>query len=353
MPLRRDLSGLLARTDVDEASSKEGEMRRLALASVMAAALAGAVAPSAGAAGGPPIFLSSHGITAPGGKSTFDTIHPGGRTTLLRVQRPSGNVIGYARIQGDYTVAAIGTYHQVPTGLSADGSTLVLAQSAQPVHRTSFAIVNVAGQAPRFVRRVTLPGVFGLDGVSPDGSNVYLLQYFPRNLQRYAVRRYDVATGRLAPKPVVDPTDDEQMRGWPLTRVTSPEGRWAYTLYSGATRGKPPFIHALDMAGGGRAKCVDLPKSLSKVGLTKFNISPNGRTLTVSNKRGQTLATVDTRTFQVSTRAAPKSRGAAPSSSSNDFPWLLLALGGGLIVGAASLWGMPRLYRRRLAGTDK
>ena len=45
------------------------------------------------------------------------------------------------------------------------------------------------------------------------------------------------------------------MRGQPLTRATSPDGRWAYTLYDGA--GKEPFIHALDTSTRS-ARCIDL-----------------------------------------------------------------------------------------------
>jgi hypothetical protein len=54
----------------------------------------------------------------------------------------------------------------------------------------------------------------------------------------------------------VDPREpDEDMRGYPITRASSPDGRWAYTLYDGA--GKHPFVHALDTQGR-TAACIDL-----------------------------------------------------------------------------------------------
>ena len=46
------------------------------------------------------------------------------------------------------------------------------------------------------------------------------------------------------------------MRGSPITRATSSDGRWAYTLYDGA--GGTPFLHALDTSKR-QARCIDLP----------------------------------------------------------------------------------------------
>ena len=47
------------------------------------------------------------------------------------------------------------------------------------------------------------------------------------------------------------------MAGFPQTRATSPDGRWAYTLYEPAERDHPAFIHALDTKRG-TAVCIDL-----------------------------------------------------------------------------------------------
>ena len=67
-----------------------------------------------------------------------------------------------------------------------------------------------------------------------------------RDLNNYAVRAYDLRTRRLLPRPVVDPHEaDEPMRGIPVTRVPSTDGRWAYTLYD---NGRHSFVHALDTA---------------------------------------------------------------------------------------------------------
>jgi len=66
------------------------------------------------------------------------------------------------------------------------------------------------------------------------------------------VRAYDLAARRLLPEPVVDPREPgEKMQGLPMTRATSADGRFAYTLYE-RPRGAP-FIHALDTVRGSAA----------------------------------------------------------------------------------------------------
>ena len=51
------------------------------------------------------------------------------------------------------------------------------------------------------------------------------------------------------------------MGGQPATRATTPDGRWAYTLY--ARRNGKPFVHALDTARR-KAFCIDLPLKLAE-----------------------------------------------------------------------------------------
>ena len=139
-------------------------------------------------------------------------------------------------------------------GLSADGSTLVLIKPrvAFPRARTTFVVV--AATELRVRERVTLKGDFSYDALSPDGRSLYLIEYTSRtDPTRYRVRLYDVPSEQLLPEPVVDPREpDERMRGYPITRATSPDGRWEYTLYDGA--GHAPFVHALDT--GAAVRCV-------------------------------------------------------------------------------------------------
>src|SRR5439155_539595 len=96
------------------------------------------------------------------------------------------------------------------------------------------------------------PGVsWGWDGVVAPGGTV-----------RYRVRAYDLVAQKLLPGTIVDPREpDEVMAGVPVTRATTADGQWAYTLY--ARSSKPPFVHALDTMGR-EAFCIDLPLHLDQ-----------------------------------------------------------------------------------------
>ena len=106
-----------------------------------------------------------------------------------------------------------------------------------PQGRTTFAVFDA--NRLRRAQRLTLDGDFSFDALSPDGRLLYLIEYVkPQNPTRYRVRALDLDSGRLLPGTIVDPREpDEAMRGFPITRETSSDGRWAYTLYDGAGAG--------------------------------------------------------------------------------------------------------------------
>ena len=108
----------------------------------------------------------------------------------------------------------------------------------------------------RVRRRITLRGDFSYDALSPDGRRMYVINYVSSSDPRkYVVRSLDMRTGRLEPGTIVDAREpDEDMRGFPVTRATSTDGRWEYTLYDG---GGEPFVHALDTVDRAAA-CIDL-----------------------------------------------------------------------------------------------
>ena len=83
------------------------------------------------------------------------------------------------------------------------------------------------------------------------------------------------------------------MRGQPVTRVSSPDGRWAYTLYARPTQ--EPFVHALDTAQR-RAYCIDLPLHLRQLEQMALRLRIHGGALQVRRRRA-TVATVDTETL--------------------------------------------------------
>ncbi|MEX2105456.1 MAG: hypothetical protein WD810_01010, partial [Solirubrobacterales bacterium] len=295
-------------------------------------ALAGcAVAAPGAAADGASITASASGVTLSGSQYRYVALSPGRRhrvTVVARIDLKGGRVGRWWYLPGGYYVPAV-AYDRSAGGLSADGRTLVLTQlpRAFPPKATRFAVLDTdlhlrhprrAGQRrpPGAVTRVDLDGDFSFDAISPDGSTIYLIHNLhpPGRPAGYEVRALDTASWRLLPKPIVDPDEpDERMQGLPITRTSSADGRWAYTLYDG--NGKEPFIHALDTVGG-RAVCVDLPQLEDRrdpflLFLLKMRLAQAGRELVVfSRSPGQgnppspPLLGVDTRTFAVH-RPAP------------------------------------------------
>ena len=132
------------------------------------------------------------------------------------------------------------------------------------------------------------------------------------------------------------------MRGYPLTRVASPDGRWAYTLYDGG--GKHPFVHALDTLEG-RAVCIDLP-AFAHHGSnnSRLRISSDGAVLTLVHRREPT-AVIDTETFKVSKPSDPRPAGQEVDSGDSGVAWSLIASGAVVALGAVG--GLSALRRRR------
>lgn len=324
---------------------------RVPITALAGAAAMVALAPAAARGDGLPIpgvNAKPGGVASRDGRIHYVTGSAGGRTVVAKVDWTTGKTTAWTQLAGKVSIPAV-ALDGSPGGLSANGRVLALIEPRRTFPQASTRLAVLDARRLEVRRRIDLQGDFSFDAISPDGDRIYLIQYLSRHdPTHYAVRAYDVGAGRLEPRPIVDPTEpDEQMRGYPITRQASSDGRWQYTLYSGA---KMPFVHALDTAHA-RARCIDLPKMAGSVYSDELRIRRDGATLAVTNRNKGTLATVDTRTFEVSTPRAPATP--TPPGGGNAFPWLLLALGGGLIVGAASLWGMPRLHRRRLAGTDE
>ena len=86
------------------------------------------------------------------------------------------------------------------------------------------------------------------------------------------------------------------MRGLPITRAASPDGRWHYTLYDGA--GAHPFIHALDTVGR-NAVCIDLHGIAGRQDLYDLRLGLRGRRGLAVLAAGEPLALVDRATFRV------------------------------------------------------
>jgi hypothetical protein len=299
-------------------------------------AIVGAAVVAGGAAAdGLPVLgvdVSMQGVAVHGGPARYLTVSEGLRGTIVeQTATAGGSIMGLTRLHGTFTIPAV-AYDGSASGLSGDGTTLVLIEprASFPRARTRFAVLDAL---PLLVRRVvTLRGDFSFDAISPDGGTMFLIQYVSAtDPTRYHVRAYDLRSWRLLPQPVVDSREHEgAMRGSPLSRATSTEGRWAYTLYDGA--GGTPFVHALDTTAR-EARCIDLPLLAGLPNLSQLRLRLHGRTLSVV-AAGQPLALVYTRSWRVT----------APSRPEHDRPWWPLAVGGG---GSAALAVLLALAVRR------
>jgi hypothetical protein len=279
-----------------------------------------------------PAMASGDGLGIPGGTPSFadppyryvavtpHTRHP--LSVIERIDLRDSTIDRWWYLHGSYylpTVALDGS----PGGISASG-TLVLSSLPRgyPPKRSKFAILDTRlflrhphrdGDSPRHaVTRVSLPGAYNFDAISPDGSRIYLIHniFDRRAVSHYEVRALDTADGRLLPGPIVDPEEpDERMQGSPVTRVSSRDGRWAYTLYTGS---RERFLHALDTLRG-RAVCVDLPQleGLREPFQLRLRLGDGGREILVYSRDrrdagASPLLEIDTENLEVrSPPAAP------------------------------------------------
>jgi hypothetical protein len=139
------------------------------------------------------------------------------------------------------------------------------------------------------------------------------------------------------------------MRGDPMTRTTSAEGRWAYTLYDGG--GGEPFVHALDTSEG-RAVCVDLDGLVrrSDVFRTHMAMSSDGRELTLSTKNGA-AAVIDTETLEARDPSVPAA--SAGEGAGGGFPWMVVVPAAAVaLVGGGAIMIVRRRRESGLAAPD-
>ena len=307
---------------------------------VIATLLALALAPL-GRADGLPISDAGAPATVGGANGNVRYVAvPTERGTLVA---RLGEVVYASRLfDGRFTVPVV-ALDRTSSGLSTDRSTLVLITPRQtfPRARTTFLVLKAPTLRVR--SQIVLKGDFSFDALSPDGTLMYVIHYLsPRDPTRYEVRAIAVATGKLMPSPIVDKSEpDERMAGLPITRVTTVDGRFAYTLYDGA--GKEPFIHALDTMNG-EAKCIDLAALSGRQNLYDLRLDLNlGDTRLAVFDGAEEVIAVDARTYEpLSAPVAAKEASSPPSR----WPFVgLAALAVLLVVIGAAVLGL----RRRLA----
>lgn len=318
--------------------------RTIFLAPVFVAAVVVALVPAAAHADGLPVLgvdVGSSGVTSGPEGARYVTIPAGSRTIVERVAQDGGQVLAWRSLRGTFTIPAV-AYDGSAGGLSADGTTLVLIEPRTSFPRATTRLLVLGSDNLAARRRVKLKGDFSFDAVSPDGSWLYLIHYVaPSDPTRYLVQAYDLRRGRLLKAPITDPHEPgEKMRGNPLSRAMSSNGRWAYTLYDGA--GATPFVHALDTVARS-ARCIDLDGVPSGIDLWQLRlvIDGAGKQLVVRD-RASRLLLVDLSTLKVRVAGVE-----APLSETPQFTPLQLGASGGafVVLIAGAVW-MRRKRRR-------
>jgi hypothetical protein len=293
-----------------------------------------AAPPALADGGGAPV--AAEGVLTPSGTIRYATL-ANGRSTTVNASRRNGVVIRWRDIQGLWAVPGV-AFDGTAGGLSGDGRTLVLLkpQTVRLPTRSVFQVVRTSDLAP--LRRVVLQGNFEFDALSPDGSRLYLIQRVSRqNLSRYVVRAYDLRRGRLLPGRIADRAQRGWvMAGYPVTRATSAEGRWAYTLY--ARPGGTPFVHALDTVRG-VAHCIGIPwhgANQNALWRMRLAVRDGGRTLSLHWRSGREYLAIGRGTWRISHPAA------AASGAGSAFPWWVVG-----VAGAAAALLLVALRRTR------
>jgi hypothetical protein len=280
------------------------------------------------------------GILAPTGYR-YVTIGERNVVMLVRIA-PDLHVAAERPLPGNYTVPAVAT-DRTTAGLSADGQTMVLVEPRIRWGRkhTRFLLMSLPGMHVH--KAVTLRGDFTFDAMSPDASRLYFIHYLSKaDPTRYEVRAFDTVTGRLVPGAIVDRSEpDEDMRGLPLSRVTSADGRFAYTFYDGG--GNTPFVHVLDTIAG-EAHCVDVDELAGRQDIYSFGLrrEPTGDVAIM--QRGRPFLVVERTSFRVI-----EPGNGAPASREKDVSWAPIGAGAValLALGAVSFV----LARRRRPAT--
>lgn len=320
--------------------------RRLLGVAVLAATVA---LPAIAAGDGLPVLgvdVGPTGVTSERSAFRYVTLPAGRDTVVARVRRDGGQVVRSTLLDGAFTVPAVALDGSA-SGLSADRRTLVLIKPRAAFPRARTPMVVLDARRLRVRDRVTLRGDFSFDALSPDGASMYLIQYLSRkDPTRYAVRAFDLRAGRLLPEPVVDPGEpDEPMRGYPITRATSADGRWEYTLYDGA--GSHPFVHALDTVDR-EAICIDLDALTGNPRMYELRLDLGGGTLAVRDG-ASTVAAIDLATHRAVT-ARPRPAPSPERADGGPAAWtVLVSIAAALLIAS----GVAVVARRRPASVPE
>ena len=273
--------------------------RRLGLVLVVLGAL-GVVPVALAAFPAPYAVQGGDGVLSNDGSLRFVALGAGESTVISAIRTGDGSALRSQTVTGSFGIPML-TQKCPGGGMFRDGGMFVL-QSTGYNASTQFMLISTQDLAAR--DSIVLKGTFAFDALSPDGSRLYLIQHRSADdVQHYVVRAYDLNAHRLLPGRIADRAQKSWvMQGWPVSRTTTTDGRWAYTLY--ANPGGVPFIHALDTVKG-IAHCIGIPwpaTDRNQSPVFDFTLSLNETKLAVKANDGRTYRTVNTTTWKVSKR---------------------------------------------------
>ena len=264
--------------------------------SLLAAAFAALVVAAPAFAAFPGTYAQRDGVGLVSGSTRYTLGASGFDTRVVAENMKTGAQLGSATLTGSYGVPTL-IPANVRLGMFRDGSRFVL-QSMGIAKTSKFAIVRTADLS--VAQAIALPGSFAFDALSPDGTRLFLIQHLSDDFQRYVVRAYDLQTGALVPGRIADKTQPGWvMRGYPVSRVVSANGRWVYTLYTNPLGF--PFVHALDTVKG-VAHCVGIAWKGSQDELTGYRLRVVGNRLLVLRSSGAVYRTIDRTSWAVRQR---------------------------------------------------
>lgn len=298
-------------------------------------------------------YTTMEGVVDSRGEYRYLAATSSDQTLVMKVEIGSGRPQALRWIDGSWSVPAVTLYLNTDTsGIATDRSRLVLIDPSTGWPRGSTDLIVLEGRNLKVERRIRLDGSFSFDAISPDGSTAFLVEYpDPRDPTDYLLRVLDLDTAELEPgslKPENDP--DEAMRGSPTSRATSPDGRWAFTLYEGGQLygfepGKPgePFVHAIDTVAK-RTLCIDLDWDIDRRILADLRLQPSedGASIEVLVPGQEPLGRIDVATGEA-IRASDEALE-APTAAEDSSLWPGLGIAA---VAAAVLGGAALLRRRR------
>jgi hypothetical protein len=198
-------------------------------------------------------------FTLPGGYAGGDLlVHKNGKQ-LVWYDARTGEPAGDVSLANNIRLA----------GVSQDGKRAV-GFRLTPDTATTVVIATTQG-----TRELVIPGrQWDFDALS--GNNLFLIRYLTKG--GYQIRMLDLATGKLAPKPLKDPHESGTIWGQPFSRLSSPDGRFLFTLF--ITSNGAAMVHELDLRSA-KARCIDLPGTGDYVKAASWAmvLAPGGKTL--------------------------------------------------------------------------